>query len=152
MANTYTQIYIHVIFAVEARQNILPESHKEEIHKYMAGIVRNQGQKLIAINTMPDHAHLLMGLKPNMPLSDLVRDVKSDSSVFINGKGWIRGKFRWQEGFGGFSCGQSQLSAVVEYIRNQESHHRKKTFKDEYLAFLRRYKIEYDEKYVFHEN
>src|SRR5258706_5016550 len=113
MANTYTQIYIQVVFAVQGRESLIAPSHKEEIYKYLTGIVRQQGQKLIALNGMPDHLHLLIGLKPDMALSDLVRDVKASSSKFINEQGWFRGKFHWQEGFGAFSYGHSQLTSVI---------------------------------------
>ena len=149
MANTYTQIYIHIVFAVQGRQNLIPKVHKEELQKYITGIVRNEGQKLIAINTMPDHAHLVIGLKPDTALSDLVRDIKANSSGFINEKKWMRAKFRWQEGYGAFSYSHSQLGVVVRYIQNQEQHHAKTSFKDEYIDMLKRFNIQYDNKYVF---
>ena len=149
MANTYSQIYIQVVFAVQGRQNLIQADHKEEIQKYISGIIRKQDQKLIAINSMPDHLHALIGMKPSIALSDLVRDVKSDSSVFINGKKWIRGKFNWQEGFGAFSYGRSQLDSVVKYIENQETHHARRTFKEEYLSLLKRFKVDYEDRYLF---
>lgn len=149
MANTYTQIYIHVVFAVQGRQNLIPKEHKEELHKYITGIVKNKGQKLIAINSMPDHVHVFIGMKPNIALSDLVRDIKNNSSGFINEKKWIRGKFNWQKGFGAFSYGHSQIDAVVKYILNQEKHHAKKTFREEYIEMLKKFAVEYDEKYLF---
>ena len=149
MANTYTQIYIHVVFAVQGRQNLLKEKNKEELHKYITGIIHNKKQKLIAINSMPDHVHIFVGMKPSIALSDLVRDVKNNSSTFITKKRWVKGKFNWQEGFGAFSYGHSQIDAVVKYIQNQEKHHAKKTFKEEYLELLKRFNVEYDEKYVF---
>lgn len=149
MANTYTQIYVHVVFAVHGRQSLIPRAHKEEIHKYITGIVRNKGQKLIAINTMPDHTHMLIGQKPDIALSDLVRDIKANSSGFINHKNWVRGKFRWQEGFGAFSYSHSQLGVVVRYIQDQERHHQKKSFRDEYIDMLKKFNIQYDDKYVF---
>ncbi len=149
MANTYSQIYIQIVFAVQGRQSLIQADHKEEIQKYIAGIIRKQNQKLIAINSMPDHFHALIGMKPSIALSDLVRDVKSDSSVFINGKKWVRGKFNWQEGFGAFSYGRSQLDSVVKYIENQEEHHSRRTFKDEYLSLLKRFKVDYDDRYLF---
>ena len=117
--------------------------------KYITGIVRNNSQKLIAINGMPDHLHLLVGLKPTMALSDLIKVVKSDSSKFINRKKWICGKFSWQEGFGAFSYSRSQLNDVINYIRNQETHHSKKTFKDEYKILLEKFGVEYNNKYLF---
>ena len=131
MANTYSQIYIQIVFAVRGRQSLIHADHKEEIQKYIAGIVRKQNQKLIAIGGMPDHLHALIGMKPGITLSDLVRDVKSDSSVFINSKRWVRGKFNWQEGFGAFSYGRSQLDSVAKYIENHEEYHSRRTFKDE---------------------
>jgi REP element-mobilizing transposase RayT len=149
MANTYTQIYIHVVFAVQGRQNLIPKEHKEELHKYITGIVQNKGHKLIAINSMPDHAHVFIGMKPNMALSDLVRDIKNNSSNFINEKKWVRGKFNWQKGFGAFSHSHSQVDAVAKYILTQEKHHEKKTFKQEYLEMLKKFAVEYDEKYLF---
>lgn len=149
MANTYTQIYIHVVFAVQGRQNLIPKEHKEELHKYITGIIQNKKQKLIIINSMPDHIHLFIGMKPITALSDLVRDLKNNSSNFINAKKWVRGKFNWQEGFGAFSYGHSQIEVVVKYIQNQENHHAKKTFKEEYLEMLKKFNVEYDEKYLF---
>src|SRR4051794_41094035 len=109
MANTYTQIYIHVIFAVEGRQSLIPSERNEELQKYITGIVSGKKQKLIAINNLPDHIHLLIGLRPDMSLSDLVREIKANSSKFINEKRWVVGRFSWQEGFGAFSYSRSQL-------------------------------------------
>jgi putative transposase len=152
MANTYTQIYIQLVFAVCGRQNLLGTDHKEELHKYVTGIITNQGQKLISINGMPDHIHILLGLRPDVALSDLVRDVKAGSSKFINERRWVRGKFSWQEGFGAFSYGHSQLGAIIRYIQKQEQHHRRRTFKDEYLALLERFDINFERKYVFEFN
>ncbi len=149
MANTYTQIYIHIVFAVQGRQNLIPKEHKEELHKYITGIVQNKGQKLIAINSMPDHVHIFIGMKPAVALSDLVRDIKNNSSTFINEKKWVRGKFIWQKGFGAFSYGHSQIDTVVKYIQNQEEHHEKKTFREEYLEMLKKFEVEYNEKYLF---
>ena len=137
MANTYTQIYIQVVFAVQGRYNMIRKEHKEELNKFITGIIRNKKQKLIAINNMPDHAHIFIGMKPSIALSDLVRDIKNNSSTFINEKKWVQGKFNWQEGFGAFSYGHSQMDAVVKYIQSQEEHHARKTFKEEYLDCLR---------------
>ena len=149
MANTYTQIYIHVIFAVQGRQSLIPRERKEELYKYITGIVRNRGQKLIAVNGMTDHAHAFVGMKPTIALSDLVRDVKAGSSGFVNEKGWLRGKFRWQEGFGAFSHSHSEIDRIVRYIQRQEEHHRKKTFREEYLLMLKDFAVEYQDKYLF---
>lgn len=152
MANTYSQLYIQIVFAVKGRQNLIGSNWKTELFKYITGIVTNKGQKLIAVNGMPDHIHILIGLKPDKSLSDLVRDIKANSSRFINEKGWINGKFEWQTGFGAFSYSHSQLANVIHYIENQENHHSKKTFREEYLEFLTEYKIDYDDKYLFEEN
>ena len=149
MAHTFIQIYVQAVFAVAVRQSLIRPDFKEELQKYITGIVRKKGQKLIEINCMPDHAHLLIGLKPSRALSDLVRDVKSESSEFINRNGWIRGRFNWQEGFGAFSYSHSHLDSVIAYIRNQEKHHARKSFRSEYLALLKRFGIAYDPKYVF---
>lgn len=149
MANTYTQIYIQIVFAVEGRQNLIPKEHREELHKFITGIVANRSQKLFAIFAMPDHVHILVSISPNILISDLVRDIKAGSSKFINDSKWINGNFNWQKGYGAFSYSKSGIDNVVKYILNQETHHRKKTFKDEYLDFLKKFEIEYDEKYVF---
>jgi len=149
MANTFTQIYIHIVFAVQGRQNLIRKEHKEELHKYTTGIITNKGQKLIAINSMPDHIHILVGLKPDKSVSDLVRDIKANSSGFVNDRKWIKGKFQWQEGYGAFSYSHSQLTRVITYIRDQEKHHSRRTFKQEYLEMLERFNIGYDNKYLF---
>jgi putative transposase len=149
MANTCTQIYLQVVFAVQSRQRLIRPENKEDLHKYITGIVRNHGQKLLAIHCMPDHTHILVGLKPSMALADLVQDVKADATNFINRKQWMPGRFSWQEGYGAFSYGHSQLTTVIRYVLNQESHHAKKTFRQEYLAFLKRFEVQYDPKYLF---
>ena len=123
MTNTYSQIYIHVVFAVEGRQNLISAEHNDELQKYITGIISGQKQKLIAINNMPDHIHLLIGLRPDVALSDLVRDIKASSSGFIKRKRWVAGRFSWQEGFGAFSYSRSQLDTVIRYIQNQQKHH-----------------------------
>jgi REP element-mobilizing transposase RayT len=149
MANTYTQIYLHIVFAIEGRQCLIAPEHNDELQKYITGIVTAQRHKLIAINNMPDHLHLLVGLRPDAALSDLVRDVKAGSSKFINEKRWVMGRFSWQEGFGAFSHARSQLGAVIRYIQNQQKHHAKKSFRDEYLELLEKFGVEYDQKYIF---
>jgi REP element-mobilizing transposase RayT len=149
MANTFTQIYIQIVFAVKGRQNLIPQKNKEELHKYITGVVSKRGQKLLAINCMPDHVHIFIGLKPNQCISDLVRDIKTASSSFIKEKKWIRSWFEWQEGFGGFSYGHSQLDVVIKYIQRQETHHHTRSFKEEYLDFLEKFNVEYDKKYLF---
>src|SRR5436190_18990109 len=149
MANTYSQIYIQTVFAVENRQSLITPAFQEDLYKYIAVIIRNQGQKLIAINGVQDHVHILIGLKPAMALADLVRDIKSDSTNFINEKQFVRGRFNWQEGYGAFSYGHSQLNRVIRYIQNQEKNHQKRSFKNEYMALLRKFDIAFEEKYVF---
>lgn len=149
MANTYTQIYIQIVFAVKGRQNLIPKQHREELHKFITGIVSNRGQRLFAVLAMPDHVHLLVSLSPTILISDLVRDIKAGSSKFINDNRLIVGKFNLQEGYGAFSYSKGQVDNVVKYILNQEEHHRKKTFKEEYLDFLRKFDIKYDDKYLF---
>jgi len=149
MANTFSQIYIQTVFAVSGRMSLITPKFKEDLYKHIAGIVRNQGQKLISINGMPDHVHILIGLKPSMALVDLVRDIKADSSTYINKNRWVRGKFTWQEGYGAFSYGHSQLDTIISYIQNQEKHHRRRSFKNEYLGLLRKFDIAFEDKYVF---
>lgn len=149
MANTFSQIYVQLVFAVEGRQNLIRSEYREELHRYITGIVTERGQKLLSIFCMPDHTHLLVGLKPSIAISDLVRDIKAGSSNFINGKGWIRGHFNWQEGFGAFSYSRSQIDRVSKYILNQERHHNKKTFRNEYIGFLEKFEIPHDEEYLF---
>jgi putative transposase len=149
MANTYTQIYIHVVFAVQARESLIKAEWKEELFKYIAGILNNQKTKLIAIGGVEDHIHILFGMNPTIALSDVVREVKASSSKFINEEKFVRGKFYWQEGFGAFSYSRSQIDAVAKYILNQEQHHSIKSFKDEYVALLNRFEVEYDDRYLF---
>ena len=149
MANTYSQIYIQIVFAVQGRQNLLAREWRQEVFKYMAGIILAKGQKPIIVNGVEDHVHVFVGLKPSMALSDLVRDVKNNSSNFINENKWVRGKFNWQEGYGAFSYGHSQIETVFNYITNQETHHARQTFKDEYVDFLQKFCIEHDPKYLF---
>lgn len=148
MANTYTQIYIHVVFAVEGRQNLIQPEHNTELQKFITGIISGQKQKLIAINNMPDHLHLLVGLRPDSSLSDLVRDVKAGSSRFVKEKRWITGRFSWQEGFGAFSYSRSQLGDVIRYIENQQQHHMRKSFREEYVELLEKFGVDYDRKYI----
>ena len=149
MANTYTQIYIQVVFAVEGRQNLISPEHNDELQKYITGIVSGQNHKLIEINNVPDHLHMVVGLNPDRALSDLVRDVKANSSRFVNEKRWVPGKFSWQEGFGGFSYSRSHLDNVIQYIKDQQKHHSRTTFRDEYIAFLKKFGVEYDPRYIF---
>ncbi len=149
MANTYSQIHIQVVFAPAARQCLVRPQFKEELQKYIAGIISERQQKLLVINCMPDHTHLLVGLRPDMALSTLVKDIKSGASNFINSKRWVPGRFSWQEGFGAFSYGHSQIPGVIRYIERQEEHHRRTTFREEYLRFLKKFEIEHDERFIF---
>ncbi|MDN4011729.1 IS200/IS605 family transposase [Chryseobacterium gambrini] len=149
MANTYTQIYIQIVFAVKGRQNLIPKENREELHKFITGIVSNRNQKLFAVFAMPDHVHILVSISPTITISDLVRDIKAGSSKLINEKVWMNGKFNWQEGYGAFSYSKSSIDSVVKYILNQEEHHKKKTFKEEYLDFMEKFEIKYDPEYLF---
>jgi REP element-mobilizing transposase RayT len=149
MANTYTQIYIHIVFAVEGRQSLIQPEHNDELQKYITGVVSVQKHKLIAINNMPDHVHLVVGLRPDAALSDLVRDIKANSSRFINEKKWVAGRFSWHEGFGAFSYSRSQLDTVSRYVAKQQQHHARKSFHDEYTELLERFGVAYDRRYVF---
>lgn len=148
MSGSYSQIYVHVTFSVRNKDHSIGKSWKDELYKYITGIITNKNQKLIAINGVADHIHLLIGLKPNCNLSDLIRDVKANSSKWINKKNFISGKFYWQEGGGSFSLGQSQLGSIINYINKQEEHHKKRTFKEEFIRFLDAYKVDYNEKYI----
>jgi putative transposase len=149
ISSTFSQIYIQTVFAVSNRQSLIRPQFKEDLSKYITGIVKKQGQKLISINGVADHVHILIGLRPSMALADLVRDIKADSTTYINKSRSVRGRFTWQEGYGAFSYGHSQLDTIIKYIQNQEKHHRRKSFKNEYLSFLRKFDIAFDDKYVF---
>ena len=149
MANTYTQIHIQCVMAVKYRQSLIQPEWKDQLQKYITSIVQNHGHKMLAINTMPDHLHLFFGFRPNQSLSDLMRIVKSESSQWINDKQFTPAIFRWQEGYGAFSYSRSHVKTVTEYVLNQEEHHRKKTFLEEYQQFLEHFEIEYDERYIF---
>lgn len=149
MAGTFSQLYIQTVFAVKGRENLIDKKWRDELCKYISGIITGKGQKSIIVNGVADHIHCFIGLKPSMSISDLMRDVKNNSSKFINEKGFIKGKFSWQEGYGAFSYSHSQIEQVYNYILNQEMHHQKKTFKDEYLEFLSRYEIDYKTDYLF---
>jgi putative transposase len=147
--STYTQLYIHVVFAVKGRESLVLPEWEEQLYKYITGIVQNKQQKMLAINGMPDHIHFFIGMKPSCSLSDLVREIKKSSNEFINEKKFTKYKFSWQEGFGAFSYSHSQLTDVIQYIMNQKAHHKKKTFKEEYLDFLNKFEVEYNEQYLF---
>ena len=149
MPNTYTQVYIHLVFATEYRSRLLRKEMRTELFDYTAGIVRELNCFVQCIGGMEDHVHLLIGLIPSLSISTFAQKVKANTSRFINDKAWIPGKFRWQDGYGAFSVSQSALEQVRGYIRNQEQHHSSRTFSEEYLALLEKHNISYDEKYIF---
>jgi len=149
MANTYSQIYIQIVFAVKNRIALIRPDWETELFKYITGIVQNKGQKMLSINGTSNHIHFFIGMKPTCCLSDLVREIKKSSNTFIKEKKFSKFNFQWQEGFGAFSYGHSQLLDVIQYIENQKTHHKKRTFKEEYLAFLKAFDIDFKDEYVF---
>jgi len=149
MANTFTQIYVQIVFAVHGKHHLIRESIREKIEKYMCGIISNNQSKPISIYCNPDHVHILIGLHPSISISDMARDIKSGSSRWINENGLIKGKFRWQEGYGAFTYSKSQIGSVAKYILNQPEHHKKKSFKEEYLSILQKLDIKYNDRYLF---
>ena len=149
MAGTFYQIYIQFVFAVHGRESLLHKTWRDEVFKYMSGIIKGKNQKSIIVNGVSDHVHVLVGLRPSVRICDLVRDIKNNSSRFINEKKFLQGKFEWQDGYGAFSYSRSQIDNVYKYIENQEAHHRKRTFKEEYLDLLKKFEVEYNEKYLF---
>ncbi|WP_298306748.1 IS200/IS605 family transposase [Flavobacterium sp.] len=151
MANTYTQIHVQFVFAVKFRNGLIHASFKEELYQYISGIIKANNHKLLAINGMPDHLHIFIGMRPTQSISDLLQDIKGSSSKWINEKKFLKVKFEWQEGYGAFSYSKSHVNNVINYIQNQENHHKKETFRDEYLKFLKVFEIEYDEHYIFKE-
>lgn len=151
MANTYTQIHIQIVFAVQNRRSLIAPVWKEELYRYITSIVQTPGHKMLQINGMPDHLHILFGMRPTQALSDLVQHVKQDSSKWINEKGFVRGRFSWQEGYGAFSYSKREVPNVIAYIQDQEEHHRVRTFHEEYVEFLKDFEIEHDERYIFKE-
>jgi REP element-mobilizing transposase RayT len=151
MANTYTQIFIQFVFAPKFRASLIHSSWEEELYKYITGIVQQNKHKMLAINGMPDHIHLLIGFQTTQSISDLMQDVKAYSSKWINERKLVKSRFEWQEGYGGFSYSKSQVNQVVQYILNQKEHHRKITFMEEYKEVLRKFEIQFDVRYVFRE-
>jgi len=149
MANTYTQIHIQIVFTVQNRESVIRSSWRDELYKYITGIVQNNKHKLLAINGMPDHIHILIGYRPSQSLSDLVQDIKGSSSKWINEKRFVQGRFSWQEGYGAFSYAKTDLVKIIGYIQHQEEHHRRKSFLEEYVELLKEFDIEYDDRYVF---
>jgi REP element-mobilizing transposase RayT len=149
MANTYSQINIHCVFAVKGRENMITDRFRDNLHKYMSGILRNENAFPLAVGGWRDHVHVFFELPPNLRVSDLMRDLKAVSSKWINDNRFVKRKFQWQEGYGAFSYSRSQRNNVIQYIMNQEKHHKGKTFKEEYLDMLIKFKIEFKDEYVF---
>jgi putative transposase len=149
MANTYTKVYIQYIFAVQNRISLINPRWEVELYKYITGIVQNQKHKLIAINGIPDHIHVFVGMYTTQSMSELMQDVKEYSSKWINKNGYTKGKFQWQDGYGAFSYSKSHIDNVYKYIMNQKEHHKKKTFIEEYIEFLEKFEVPYDERYIF---
>lgn len=149
MAGTFSQLYVQYVFAVKGRQNLIQKPFEEEIYKYIAGIVYEKGQKPLAVNGMPDHIHILVGIKPAMRISDLIRDIKNNSTNFINERGFLKQRFSWQEGYGAFSYSQSNFGKVIDYIKDQKKNHERRTFQQEYKLLLKRFDIPFEEKYLF---
>ena len=149
MAGTFSQIYVQVVFSVMGRERLIAKHWREELFRYIAGIVSGKEQKAIAVGGVEDHVHILLGLRPSMRVSDLVRDIKSNSAKWVNQKGLVAGKFRWQDGYAVFSYSRSQLDAVYHYVKNQEKHHRGKSFEEEYKALLEEFGVEYDPRWLF---
>jgi REP element-mobilizing transposase RayT len=149
MANTYTQLYVQFVFSVKGRENLIKEKFRDELEKVMCGIVTNHKSKVYAIYCNPDHTHILVGLHPTISVSKLIEQVKSGSSNWLNEKKYNVGKFSWQDGFGAFTYSKSHIDKVVKYILNQSEHHKKQSFREEYLSFLSKFEIEYDPKYLF---
>ena len=150
MSNTYTQIHIHLIFAVQNRESQIKKEWKDRLYQYIISIIQGEGHKVLSINGMPDHIHILFGFRPNQALSDLVKKVKANSSRWINSNHLSMGRFNWQEGYAAFSYSKSQISNVITYIENQEQHHQKTSFLDEFKIFLEKFEIAYDHRYIFH--
>lgn len=149
MANTYTQIYVQIVFAVKFRQNLVSENFRDDLEKYICGIVKNEKSKPLAIYCNPDHTHILIGLHPTVSISDMAKKIKANSSKWINERNFVNGQFRWQVGFGAFTYSHSALDNVIKYINNQHEHHRKTSFKEEYLKYLEDFKVDYKNLYLF---
>lgn len=148
MANTYTQIHLQLVFAVKSRGCLIKPIWKDELYKYITGIITHNQHKVLSIGGMPDHIHILIGMRPHQALSELLKEVKGSSSKWINERKFLATHFAWQEGYGAFSYAKSQLPNVISYIQHQEEHHKKKDFKEEYLGLLRDFEVNYDERYI----
>lgn len=149
MANTYTQVHIQAVFAVQNRQSLIHKDWEDELYKYITGLIQHYDHKVLQINGMPDHVHILFGMRPTQSLSDLMKQVKQDSSKWINNKGFMNTKFSWQAEYGAFSYAKSDLPNVINYIKNQEVNHKTKTFTEEYMQLLKDFNIDFEEHYIF---
>jgi REP element-mobilizing transposase RayT len=149
MPNTYSQIYLQFVFAVKFRKCLIPKEHKEELHKYITGLVKNRDAEMLAVHCMPDHVHLFVAFKPTVLIANFIKEVNVEATEFINTKRWMAKRFRWQNGYGVFSYGRREVQMVIDYVHNQEEHHRTKSFKREYIDMLKEFEISFDEKYVF---
>jgi REP element-mobilizing transposase RayT len=152
MANTYTQLFVQIIFAVKGRNNLISDTHRDELEKYICGIISDTKSKMLALYCNPDHMHIFLGIHPSDSVSDTVMKIKANSSRFINEKKWMAGLFYWQEGYGAFTYSKSQVNSVIKYVLNQKEHHKKKTFKEEYVEFLKEYDVQYNEQYLFEDS
>lgn len=149
MANTYTQLYVQIIFAVQRRENLITQKFRNELEKYICGIIKNNKSKPLSIYCNPDHSHVLIGLHPSVSIATITGDMKASSSKWINKNKLVRGKFNWQDGYGAFTYSKSQIDDVAKYIHNQPEHHKKRTFREEYLSILKKLEIDYDDQYLF---
>ncbi|MEO6638429.1 MAG: IS200/IS605 family transposase [Ginsengibacter sp.] len=151
MSNTYTKLHIQFVFAVKYRASLIDNEWKEDLLKYITGIFQHNDHKMLQINSMPDHIHIFIGMRPHQSISSLVQNVKTESSKWIKAQNFCKNSFNWQDGFGAFSYSKSHVSNVIRYIQNQEIHHRKETSLDEYRRMLQLFEIDYEEKYIFKE-
>ena len=146
---SYTQLYVHFVIVVMHKECLIHEKHQLEVYPYISGLINSMGHKSLAVNGMPEHLHIFMGFNPDKSPSDTIKEIKRATSNFINSKKWFPGHFQWQSGYGAFSYSRSQIGNVIEYIKKQKEHHKRQTFRDEYLEILRKFDIEYDDKYLF---
>jgi putative transposase len=151
MANSYTQIHIQIVFVVKYRKFMIQNDWKNELYKYMTTIIQKHGHKMLAINGIPDHIHILIGMRPTQSISELMKELKQSSSKWINENKFTAKRFQWQEGYAAFSYSKKQVKYVINYILNQENHHYKKTFKEEHVELLHEFEVDYDVRYLFHD-
>lgn len=151
MANTYTQLHVQFIFAVKYRASLIQKQWKDKLHGYISGIIKENNHRMLQINSMPDHLHAFVGMRPRQSISSLMQNIKAESSKYIKNCNFCRSAFEWQAGYGAFSYSKSHVQDVIRYIQNQEVHHKKQSFLDEYRDFLKAFEIEYDERYIFKE-